>query len=275
MQERMYNILHAWIESMQPPQKMPSAFEENWRHSQLMKGDDETRLLAQKWIIQQAHHSTERAFAPIAFPETMEPFIQVDVGANEQDEFFFINTMTHCVLPYALEHVSDALWVTERRFLKYHRDGILPTTNELKAILSETLCYGREVDLSVLRVNITKNSLRGQIRDHDRTTIIFRTIVHDEAFPLEDNNSTVNLKEWMVADRLGPSLTRLRTFYTMNHPATDHGYIPMELLATEFNIPRDGYMNQRVRDHLRASHSRQRETFYEHLTKMLHLIASM
>ncbi|CAK4419542.1 unnamed protein product [Aphanomyces euteiches] len=261
MQERMYNILHAWIESMQPPQKMPSAFEENWRHSQLMKGDDETRLLAQKWIIQQAYHSTERAFAPIAFPETMEPFIQVDVGANEQDEFFFINTMTHCVLPYALEH--------------YHRDGILPTTNELKAILSETLCYGREVDLSVLRVNITKNSLRGQIRDHDRTTIIFRTIVHDEAFPLEDNNSTVNLKEWMVADRLGPSLTRLRTFYTMNHPATDHGYIPMELLATEFNIPRDGYMNQRVRDHLRASHSRQRETFYEHLTKMLHLIASM
>ncbi|KAF0690132.1 Aste57867_18457 [Aphanomyces stellatus] len=272
-QRRRLEVLQGWIQSMDPFQRTPNAWAETWRHSHMLKGDTEIRQAAQTWMVQQAFHNTQRALADVFFPDIMENHIDVDVTVDDAG-LFRINAATHCVLPYALEHVSDAFWVAESRFSSSYADYRKPPTrDEVQQLVQEKLRYTHEQESAPGTVCIRKNALRGQVREANRTTFVFRTLLHDEACPITDSRDWIaDTKEWTVAERVGPQSTRLRTFYIVGHPHTTRGFVPMERIAMALNIPRNEHMSARVCERLRRGHFGQRVVFFDSLGEMLALL---
>ncbi|KAF0690133.1 Aste57867_18458 [Aphanomyces stellatus] len=289
-QKRMVEILHSWVQSMSPLQRTPNPFEETWRNSHLLKGDDASRRVAQTWIVQQAYHNTQRALAPVSFPDSMETFI--DVVACPQDDQFELCCMAQTVVPFAFDHVSEIFWVVENTFTT-KTDLRVPTIEDIHRLTSEDVRYGHEKEDIHGRTfpratplphdsppvgpqTIRKNALHGQIRERDRTTVICRTILHDEASPLEHSGDwAVDIKQWTVMERVGPMSTRVRTFYTIGHPLCADGTpVAMEDLARAFRVPCDGSFQWRQREYFTRIHRRQREMFFSHLDKVLRLTAT-
>ncbi|KDO15779.1 hypothetical protein SPRG_18683, partial [Saprolegnia parasitica CBS 223.65] len=67
-----------------------------------------------------------------------------------------------------------------------------------------------------------------------RTVLVMRSILKDELFPIDAATWTVDTKQWMVADKLDDGHTLCRTYYSIKHPSTEAGHVPLRELATCF-----------------------------------------
>ncbi|RHY08357.1 hypothetical protein DYB25_007458 [Aphanomyces astaci] len=264
---RLCNALQAWIHTMFPPERTLSSELGTWRNCYLFQGSDDARHQAQTWMVQQAYHNTRRAMSTFAFPDTMETC--VDVAVTVDDNRMTIQGAVQCTFPHSLHKLSRALWVVENTFTDYVRDRRMPTRSQVQVLDDVRVIYHREQDPSP-RQRIQKNSLHGQIEDRDATTTVFRTIVHDEAFPSQSATEWIlDSSEWYVAERVGPTTTRLRALYTMQHPETCTGTVPMETLANAMQIPIDERMRERLCARLQHGHARQRRLYLAFVEKVL------
>ncbi|KAF0690135.1 Aste57867_18460 [Aphanomyces stellatus] len=281
-QKQMNKLLSAWIHSMYPQQRYPSSSEETWRHSQLLKGDDACRRVAQSWIIQQAYHNTGRALGHLAFPDSLETSIDVDVTFDPAEDLFCVNSMAQVVLPYSKEHVVQAYWVAENMFTLYRYQSSPLSEAQLRAMIAQDMVYV----CAESRDQVRCHALHGRVDETaDRTTIVGRTILHDEAFPWGDATAWIlDVKQWQdhsstivssccirsVVEALGPQVTRIRTFYTIAHPRMASGtQVSMADLLAEFDVLPGGDLYQKLRAQMTRAHYRQRDKFLAHLNDVL------
>ncbi|ETV74079.1 hypothetical protein H257_11387 [Aphanomyces astaci] len=193
---RLCVALQAWIHTMFPPERTLSSELGTWRNCYLFQGSDDARHQAQTWMVQQAYHNTRRAMSTFVFPDTMETC--VDVAVTVDDNRMTIQGAVQCTFPHSLHKFSRALWVVENTFTDYVRDRRMPTRSQIQVLDAVRVIYHREEDPSP-RQRIQKNSLHGQIEDRDTTTTVFRTIVHDEAFPSQSTTEWIlDSSEWYV-----------------------------------------------------------------------------
>ncbi|KAF0690131.1 Aste57867_18456 [Aphanomyces stellatus] len=267
-QRRMSEVLYAWVQSMSPSERTPSAVEETWRHSYMPKADIDTRSMAQSWIVQQSYYNAGRAMAAASFPDSLETRIEVDVAIDAIEDLFHVTIVSQVVVPYSLEDTTEGYWVADNTFPSLVALDELPAADALRRMAEGDVRYDVNSESPTIRLN----SLHGYVREPDRTTFVFRAILVDEAFPTVAGLPawTVDTKTWTVADRMGASCTRLRTFCTMGHPhMPDVGYMPMATLASILNVPLDDDFRRRQRARLVRAHNAQREQFHVHLLRVL------
>ncbi|KAF0690134.1 Aste57867_18459 [Aphanomyces stellatus] len=264
-QRMRLDILQAWVQSL-AIERAPNAFETTWRHSHMPDGDADTRVVAQTWLAQQAFHNTPHALA--CRPDFMHPYTHVQVTSSpHDDDVLWINVTTQHVLPYSMRQVSDAYWIAEITFAQWrHLKGPASWPPSLREM---DLHYTHE-ETSPTGQSIWSHSLHGRARAPSQTTIISRTIVRDEAFPLPSRSSwIVDATAWAVAVPAGQDSTLLRVAYTMNHPQTAWGFVSVEDIAAEFNLDVAEDVRQVVKDWLKGMHYRLRSVFMEYLDLVL------
>ncbi|KDO24061.1 hypothetical protein SPRG_10848 [Saprolegnia parasitica CBS 223.65] len=266
-------VLQSWIQSLHPPTRLPSQIEETWRHGQLMAGDAACRRIGSSWILQQVYHNTMRAMAHIAYPHTLTSSMDVHVRWDESQHFCMTATAQD-VFEYPLEVVTNALERTERSFVKaYRRQGAI---EDLFVPSDASDVQLVQEDSSSQHHKTRYNVVRGQFCEPNRTVVALRTVLKDELFPLERNTWVLNTKQWWVADRIGPTTTRCRTFYTIDHPFTEGGgYVSLRELAACYNIQSDDtkVIAAGVRARYEQSHVNQRVFFKRRFEEILALIA--
>ncbi|EQC38237.1 hypothetical protein SDRG_04664 [Saprolegnia diclina VS20] len=274
--------LQDWMARVvRPNERVPSLVEETWRHSQLLAGDDASRQVAYEWILRQVYHNTDRALAHVAFPTDASHCLDVHVsfGDDMACPLLCIQVMTQELMPFDLDDVAAGYWVAEKTFARAYRDQSLAGPLDVDAFsqtqrqdiqyLPEEIPYPGQ---RVVRYNV----LSGRFREPDRMTIALRTILYDEADrPREDIDDgrqwTIDTKQWIVADRVGPSMTRCRTFYTIRHPFTSQGDVALRDLAAVYNVDAatDKELCAQLTAKLTKGHFDQRTFFMRHYAAVL------
>ncbi|ETV74082.1 hypothetical protein, variant [Aphanomyces astaci] len=189
-QEHVNLVLQTWVTAMllPPPQRTLNPHADTWRHSHLIQGDDDIRRTAQLWIMQHSYHNTDRAMSRHSFPDSMESLVEVNVAVDDDGGggLFRVDCMVQYTVDLPLQEASDVYWLAENSFTSYRQDA--PTFFEDRhAVQHAALRYDRQVmSVHMAKQNIRSHSLHGQFRTPSRTTVVCRTILHDEAFPEED-----------------------------------------------------------------------------------------
>ncbi|KDO24072.1 hypothetical protein SPRG_10859 [Saprolegnia parasitica CBS 223.65] len=232
--KKMIAYLKAWMQSVNVATHSPSPFVETWRHSELLAGDEAFRKQAYSWIMQQVYHNTDRALSTLHFPDAAAgDFIDVHVVPDEHHRLE-IHVMSQRLLPYALPMASEGAWIADKTFYEFNRDG--DTFREELDLVNRDLEYVKE-DIGPVQKMIVDNALYSRFEEENRTVMVLRSILNDEAYPLDATTWTVDIKQWMVLDAMDDETTRCRTYYIMKHPTTTSGgYVSVEEFAACFDL---------------------------------------
>ncbi|ETV97715.1 hypothetical protein, variant [Aphanomyces invadans] len=216
-QEYIYHVLHSWVLNMLPPPRTLHSHAETWRHSYLVQGDDDIRRTAQMWIVQHALYNTDRVMSCSTFPDSAETLVEIDVTVDDDEGLFQVRGVVQYTLPLPLDAASNLYWIAENTFSQYRRATPPISIMQNEQLQHDWLRYNRQVVSSPLaRQRIHNYSLHGQFRTPDRTTVVWRTIIRDEAFPEEDGRVWtldshlwyVRLVEFPVTIPMGVGLSR-------------------------------------------------------------------
>ncbi|OQR86912.1 hypothetical protein ACHHYP_09796 [Achlya hypogyna] len=260
---RLCAYLRTWLNGLAPIPRSPRSTGDGWQHSQLIAGDPAARRTAYEWIARQAYYNTDAAMAQLTFPiDGPDDVVAVDV--NWIDGLLHVNVMTQRILPYSLAAVSASLWVADKTFVQFAQKRS-DFRQELQ-VVSDDMEYVQE-EMGPGTKRIFDNVLYGRFYEPNRTVIVMRSILKDEAFPIDEHMWTIDTKQWMVADRISETLTRCRTFYSIKHPSTDAGYVPLRELAECFcHAPAsDAEAKRMMRDRFLLVQRVEREKFAAHL----------
>ncbi|RHY08354.1 hypothetical protein DYB28_000276 [Aphanomyces astaci] len=265
VQSCMYQVLHAWVVSMRPPEKLLDAHVDTWRHSHLLSGDAETRRMAQSWIVQHAFFNRDRSMARMYFPDdTADPVMEAEVDVTD-DLQFNIMAMSQCVVPYSLDEVSEAAWIADNHFPTHRHLPRLPPADDLRRLTQGDVRYGCDDEVIV---PIRKQCLHGKFHEPDRTTIVFRTILHDDDAPAPAPDQwIVDMQEWTVVEHVGPRTTRVRSLYQIGHPVSQNG--PASVAAVGRAVGASAFDAATVRRRIEWMHLQQRQVFLDHLDRVL------
>ncbi|CAK5152509.1 unnamed protein product [Aphanomyces euteiches] len=260
---RMSDLLKAWISSMVTPSRC--LFEESWRHARLFGGDEATRKVGLAWIIRQMYQNTERALSHLVYPEDGD-FLDIQVIETDPN-VLETRVMHQFTVDATFEAVSEAMYTAEKSFAKYY------LKRDADAVrLSNAGCdieYYQE-QVGPAEQNITDYFILGRFHDEDQTTLCLKTIL-DDAYPLEDNTWTALTKQWVIATRQGANKTRLRSYYSIEHPSCQNGFVPLEQVANLWGIKGEDSspLTSRLKERNVKSHTRQRQVYVEHFKNVL------
>ncbi|EQC38243.1 hypothetical protein SDRG_04669 [Saprolegnia diclina VS20] len=265
---RLGTYLRTWIDGLTPIPRSPRSSTDSWQHSQLIAGDATARRTAYEWIVRQAYCSTEAALAHVSFPSHDSDGIAVDV--EWVDGLLHVNVMTQRILPYSLELVSQSLWVADKTFVQFAQGRPLSVYRHELHVVSDALEYVQE-EMGPGTRPIFDNVLYGRFNEPTRTVLVMRSILKDELFPIDATTWTVDTKQWMVADKLDEYHTLCRTYYSIKHPSTEAGHVPLLDLATCFcHAPtNDAEAEKMLRDRFLLVQRVEREKFATHLDAVL------
>ncbi|OQR83053.1 hypothetical protein ACHHYP_15169 [Achlya hypogyna] len=273
-QARLCEYLQQWIASMGPDRRAPSAFLESWRHSHLFAGDDIARTLSYTWLLRQVYESRHRAFAHLRFPT--EHRNDIDVCVTCDDDRLQIHVQTQQVLPYSLENVSRGLWIAQETLCQEY----FAAPDDPTALLSTPTAdvqYTRENVGGSAPMHMVNNVLTGRFYEPNAVVLCLRSVLSDDLFPTATSTWRFDNKEWTVAERLGPQLTRCRTVYTIDHPCTAAGFVSLKELAALRQLPSDikdpFVLEARLKQVSVHKHVDQRQFFMRHLERTLDAIA--
>ncbi|OQR86866.1 hypothetical protein ACHHYP_09788 [Achlya hypogyna] len=276
----LVTMLENWIgHIVRPTTRVPSLAEETWRHSQLLAGDTASRQVAYEWILRQVYHNTDRAMAHVHFPDGKSNCIDVDVTYTEGD-IVMIQVMTQDFLPFSLDAVAAGYWVAEKTFARAYRAHAQLqhlTTADISHAQQEMQYLREEIPYPDDRV-VHYNVLSGRFRDADRMTIALRTILQDDAHPEQPRDAsswTIDTKQWIVADRINDATTRCRTFYTIRHPFTPMGDVPLPELAAVYGVAAGPNLRSQLRAKITSGHHDQRAFFMTHYATVLGQLAHL
>ncbi|KDO24058.1 hypothetical protein SPRG_10845 [Saprolegnia parasitica CBS 223.65] len=266
--KRLCRFLHECLARASPLDVVPSLAEETWRHSQLLSGA--SRNLGCEWILNQLYYNTERAMAHVHFPD--DPIQQLDcIDVNimiTADNLIRAEVMSQEYLPYSLEHVSEAYSLAAESFSKAYLRKVAGYLDSTQATLTTDNFHYESMVQRLHSCTLSYNTLSRFFAAGDRYVLALRTILKDEANPVSSSTWVMNTKQWVVIDRLGPQLTRCRTFYTIDHPFSDDtGYVPVSDLARHRGLPchdDDAAILQRLRAWFHETHHLQRSFFQMH-----------
>ncbi|KDO18194.1 hypothetical protein SPRG_16390 [Saprolegnia parasitica CBS 223.65] len=266
--QRLCDYLQRWVASTTPRLRSPSPFVEGWRHSHLFAGDEGARALSYNWLLQQVYRTTDRVFATLVFPNGRHNAIDVSVTIHDEMRLV-IHVQTQQVVPFALEDVSRGLWIAQDTLCQeLFASPDDPST--LLSLPSDDVQYTRE---NVGRA-MAHNVLTGRFHEPHRTVICLRSILHDDAHLTSPQTWRFDNKEWNVAEMLEPRLTRVRTYYTIDHPCTVDGYVSLRDLAAlrclDSNECDDrAHLLARLERISIDKHIEQRQFFMQHLERTL------
>ncbi|RHY88557.1 hypothetical protein DYB37_011713 [Aphanomyces astaci] len=266
---RMYGFLKRWIASINSPRSsVPHAFQDSWRQSTLFAGDDASRHVGITWVIRHMHRNADRALAHLVYPDEDDEYVDVEV-VEVHEGVLETRVMHQFTVQYGLEDVSQACYVAEKTFAQFYLqrdfdDNYTALVNE-----GQDIEYARE-EVGPANQSIADYLIQGRFHEDNRTMLCLKTVM-DEAHPLDDTTWTVNTKQWLVADRTGPTTTRVRTYYTIEHPSTQTGFVPVEEVANVFNVDSDSAATavDRLKDRQVATHTDQRKMYAVHLMNVL------
>ncbi|OQR86907.1 hypothetical protein ACHHYP_09786 [Achlya hypogyna] len=262
---RMCQFLHDCLGRSSPFNTVPSLAEETWRHSQLLSGP--SRELGCEWILNQLYHNTERAMAHVQFPDDGRELDCIDVNVVSSGGLIRVEVMSQEYLPYALEHVVEAYGIAAASFTKAYLRKVAGYLDDSKAGVSTDIHYE-----SVLQPHrqhtICYNTLSRFFLAGDRCVLALRTILKDDEHPVPTSTWIMNTKQWVVIDRLGPHLTRCRTFYTIDHPCSEAGgYVSVAEMMRFRGLPicaNEAQNLMLLRDRFHEQHRLQRSFFQMH-----------
>ncbi|KDO24064.1 hypothetical protein SPRG_10851 [Saprolegnia parasitica CBS 223.65] len=267
--KRLLPLLQQWVQLWQPARTIGAR--ENWRHSHLLAGDEAFRQAAYDWVLHQVYYHTPAAMASAVYPiNDPAPFIDVAVHCDD-DDLFSVGVATQMILPYPLPDVARGYWAAEQTFTQaFAASSDFHNKGACKYLAADAdVLYIRE-ELGSTDQRISDNVLMGRFHDGDkRTTMVLRTVLHDDVYPSQSASTwNVDTKQWVVAERLDENTTRVRTYYTVDHPSTASGYVSLADYATCSCIPLNpnaDTIKAQITDRLRRLHSTQRAFFMTHL----------
>ncbi|OQS06390.1 hypothetical protein THRCLA_01566 [Thraustotheca clavata] len=276
--KKMIEYLKAWLQGQEITRRSPSPFVETWRNCELLAGDETFRTQAYSWIMQQCFYNTDRAMSTMAYPDKAQnnDFIDVHVVPDDNDHLE-IHVTTQRVLDFGLPIASEAAWVADKTFYEFYREET--TYREELDIVNDDMEYIKE-DIGPIQKVIVDNALYCRYREENRTVIVLRSILNDEAHPLDADTWTVDIKQWMVLDAIDADKTRLRTYYIMKHPTTKNGgYVSLEEFAECFQLhaPRDDKesLKRKLSNQFQEKQRIERQKFATHMDSVLERLETL
>ncbi|RHY19776.1 hypothetical protein DYB25_006040 [Aphanomyces astaci] len=274
LNSQICTYLQTWLAHMSA-----NYVEEHWRHSALFKGDEHVRHVGLSWITRQAYHNTDRVLSAIPFPSALSADYAdyVDVRTSSVNGMLIlIQVATQRILPYSLEDVSEAYWHAEKSFGEYvlRHEFVHP---RLMASINGDIDYTHEeVGNHIQR--ISDKVLMGRFCDDHRAICVLRSVMNDEMYPLEANTWTTDTRQWMLAERLGPAQTRVRQYYSIDHPCTERGYVPLWEYARMCGVTHaidDADVLEKLQLNRQAKHLCSRAQFARHFDDTLRATADV
>ncbi|OQR84627.1 hypothetical protein ACHHYP_13107 [Achlya hypogyna] len=194
-QTKLAQALYTWLESMP---RAPSGLAA-WRDVRLPL-DDDVRRVGYDWIAAQMLHTTDHHVAPEAFPHANDDFISASWGLEGGKVF------TQFVLDGSVDEVVTAAWAFSQALptiLNATRGGVTNVFHN-KAPTRE-VCYNREAFPT-----ITTNGFYTAFRRAHDVVMHYRTVRHDDAFPILGPTLEHDIQEWNVIRAISPSQCILR-----------------------------------------------------------------
>ncbi|EQC38240.1 hypothetical protein SDRG_04667 [Saprolegnia diclina VS20] len=263
-----YAFLREWVHGMTPPKRhVISTFQDSWRHSHIFDGDASMRQAGYEWLTTHVYHNTSREMARAApFPEADVDFVHADITCN--DNVMHVAVTSQLLVPYPLEAAVQALWVADRTLLGFVSEG----TIEERAPIADHIIYHREeMGPASGHIRVAGNMLYGKfIASPDRVVLVKRSVLKDDAHPLDSDVWTCDVKQWIVADRVDANVTRCRMYDATGHPCTERGYVPIRELAKCFRLQARDDAEAAALLRLRTIDSQQRERV--RFAELVHLL---
>ncbi|KAF0690121.1 Aste57867_18446 [Aphanomyces stellatus] len=265
--------LQTWLAHVHPAAMSPNYVVDNWRHSSLFKGDESARQVGFKWITRQAYHNTERVLSTVSFPSpTADSFIDVRTIVTEANAVV-LQVATQHIVSYPMELVADAYWQAEKTFGEFMFKGQY-TPPTIIASLHDDVDYTHE-EVGTDEQRISDKVLMGRFCDDHRMVCVIRSVMNDEVYPLAANAWTTDTRQWTVVERLGPEITRVRMYYSIDHPCTTEGYVPLWEYARAMGVRGidDAEVIERLKMNREQRHVRSRGLFAQHFNNTLQTMA--
>ncbi|ETV93238.1 hypothetical protein H310_12679 [Aphanomyces invadans] len=262
------NLLALWVSHLSLHAPVPSSAREMWQSSHLMLGDSQLRKTACEWISKQMIHNTPWMMAEIPFAYDADDEIEVEVRDNCEG----VKVMAQFMLPYPLDQVRDAVWKAEESFCSTLLDLFESDT----FMCGNQMTYVQEV-LGHRTCRFQLKTLSYLSSGEDKSIMSMRTILQDDAHPIDKKTWMMDVKVWHVMEKCGADMTRVRNYFTMSLPFTKRGFVSIEDFARFQDIPDvDKYrlntrlLRNKVKQQSRLGHIQQRWQWKRHVLHMLH-----
>ncbi|EQC25659.1 hypothetical protein SDRG_16480 [Saprolegnia diclina VS20] len=264
--DRICKALAAWVNSWQLHTPL-NAFAESWRDATLFAGDERARRIGCQWIIHQVYAHTAREMHRFTFPATNTGVVEIEVVVTPS-YVLEIHGMTQLLLPYSLDEVSHGVWLADASFVQVDH-GVDTHFESLDT--TPDLAYAQE-DMGPADQTILDRTLYGRFYEgNDKVVIVMRSVLHDAAYPIRDDAWTVDTRQWVVAQRVDATWTRLRTYYRLLHPCTRAGFVPIQAFAqcVKVHSTSDDDAARQLQVKFTSQQRDQRRRFEAHLRRVL------
>ncbi|OQR80720.1 hypothetical protein ACHHYP_17269 [Achlya hypogyna] len=195
-------VLKRWV-AANTPADTPSA-QPGWADSYLFAGASGNRRIGYKWLADQLYHNVASVFSP---GSTNAPGAHFNVTCS--DSLFRIQGVVTRVVTCDVATATMAYWIAERSFAHVQQAQAFVLDAWLDDDTEDVIVYGKYVDDS-------------------QATIVVRSVLQDEAHPLASGQWSVDSKQWNVIERIDDDTTRIRSAFTMGHPATKRGFVRLQ-----------------------------------------------
>ncbi|KDO18454.1 hypothetical protein SPRG_15163 [Saprolegnia parasitica CBS 223.65] len=223
----LVSVLKRWVYATAPaptPSHQPS-----WSESYLFRGPHSTRRIGYKWLADQLYHCVGNVFS---HSESPEPSARYQVSCEKT--LFQIQGVCTRTLDCDLATASTAYWIAERSFAHCQQSGSFVLDDWIVRDENDVV-YTRE-DVGRDHQAILGHSVYGRYHELNQSVIVVRSLLHDEMYPLDPDQWSVDSKQWNILEPLDGG-TRVRSVYVMGHPATTRGFVRLQDFVKWTNLP--------------------------------------
>ncbi|EQC38239.1 hypothetical protein SDRG_04666 [Saprolegnia diclina VS20] len=222
-------LLAAWVSAHASSPHTRTPGHDPWTTARLFNGAPDARKVGLEWILQQCYHNTSSALAHVSAALHNDDDA-VRVAMTFDGTAMSLTVTSQWIEPYPMPHVADATWSASRSFLA---TCCSKQTNcsTLRTAVSSYVEYFHE-DVGPPCQKIIANALYGRYDTPDRTVLISRSVLSDEAHPVPQDTWCTDSRQWIVLDRMHANATRVRVYDYSGHPIYPSGQlVPLTVLA--------------------------------------------
>ncbi|KAH9088450.1 hypothetical protein LEN26_019498 [Aphanomyces euteiches] len=186
-----------FLRACQPRPTAAITFEQPVHRHVTLVAQQEARVQAKQWLVQQLYHNTDRAFSDFPALDNYDVFVEAKSKCSGR----WVNTVETCqvVWPYSLEVIKQVFLLPQSQNILCNADNFA-VERDGNTILARGL-YDEKYPW---------HTLRGHFHEADRFVAVQRSLNHDEAFEdLDDLN--YHDMEWIDVRRLSPTQCVVRT----------------------------------------------------------------
>ncbi|EQC38179.1 hypothetical protein SDRG_04608 [Saprolegnia diclina VS20] len=256
----LVSVLKRWVYATAPaptPSHQPS-----WSESYLFNGPQSTRRIGYKWLADQLYHCVGKVLS-----DSISQLPSARYQVSCEKSLFQIQGVCTRVLQCDLATASTAYWIAERSFAYCQQSRSFVLDDWIRD--ENDIVYTRE-DVGRDHQAILGHSVYGRYHELHQSVIVVRALLHDEMYPLEPDEWSVDSKQWNVLEPMEGG-TRVRSVYVMGHPATARGFVRLQDFVKWTNLPacEKAVLVQRLQHRFFTRQSHLRAIFDAHLQIVL------